>query len=317
VSIRIMSEVWKTKLPTSEKMVLLVIADHASDDGTEAWPSQRLIAEKASLTIRTVQRCINNLQAEGWLHMEKRAGGSVNCRDDRRPNKYTLHLGKLRGEIVSPRKQRGEIEAGDEAKSAPATRRNSRPMNHPKETPYETPQSEDSLRETVQAGVLGSLPEETKATQETPVFSSKTQETPPEQVFSEKTPKTGVSFEDFYEAYPRKTAKGAARKAWEKLSLEDQEKAVAGALRYAHDPNRDESFTAYPATWLNAERWEDEPLPPRKFTPEEMKARELLESRAKAEAEKLKAQKIDEENRRAQQQAVPMPDYLKDLLRRV
>lgn len=278
MSIRIMSEVWKTKLPTSEKMVLLVIADHASDDGTEAWPSQRLIAEKASLTIRTVQRCINNLQAEGWLHMEKRAGGSINCRDDRRPNKYTIHLGKIRGEIVSPRKPRGEIESIDEAKSAPATGRNLRPMNHPKEPPLETPQNADS---------------------------------------SSDQEKISVAFEDFYKAYPRKTAKGAARKAWEKLSLEDREKAVAGALRYARDPNRDESFTAYPATWLNAERWFDEPLPPRKFTPEEMKAKELLEARAKAEAERLRSQKLDEERRRAEAQAVPMPDYLKDLLRRV
>lgn len=268
MSIRIMSEIWKTRLPTSEKMVLLVIADHASDDGTEAWPSQRLIAEKASLTIRTVQRCINNLQAEGWLHMDKRAGGSINCRDDRRPNKYTIHLGKLRGEIVSPRKKRGEIEAIDEAKLTPATGRNTRPMNHPKETPVETPTSE-------------------------------------------------ISFEDFYKVYPRKTAKGAAKKAWDKLAPEDHQKALEGALRYANDPNRDESFTAYPATWLNAERWLDEPLPPRKFTQEEIKARELLEARAKAEVERLRSQKIDEENRRAQQQAVPMPDYLKDLLRRV
>jgi hypothetical protein len=263
-----MSEIWKTRLPTSEKMVLLVIADHASDDGTEAWPSQRLIAEKASLTIRTVQRCINNLQAEGWLHMDKRAGGSINCRDDRRPNKYTIHLGKLRGETMSPRKQRGEIEGADEATLAPTTRRHTRPMNHPKETLLEPPLD---------------VP----------------------------------SFEDFYKAYPRKTAKGAAQKAWDKLPLEDRQKAVEGALRYSNDPNRDESFTAYPATWLNAQRWLDEPLPPRKFTQEEIKARELLESRAKAEAERLRAQKIDEENRRAQEQAVPMPDYLKDLLRRV
>jgi hypothetical protein len=263
-----MSEIWKTKLPTSEKMVLLVIADHASDDGTEAWPSQRLIAEKASLTIRTVQRCVNNLQAQGWLHLEKRAGGSLNCRDDRRPNKYTIHLGKLRGDTMSQRKGRGDIEGGNEATLAPATGRLSRPMNHPKETPLEPPTD-------------------------------------------------SPSFEDFYKAYPRKTAKGAAKKAWDKLPQEDRQKAVEGALRYANDPNRDESFTAYPATWLNAERWLDEPLPPRKFTQEEIKARELLESRAKSEAERLRSQKIDEENRRAQEQAVPMPDYLKDLLRRV
>ena len=65
MSIRLMSEVWRTDLPTVEKMVLLVIADHASDDGTEAWPSQATIAKKASISIRTVQRAVNSLVV--WL----------------------------------------------------------------------------------------------------------------------------------------------------------------------------------------------------------------------------------------------------------
>jgi DNA-binding transcriptional regulator YhcF (GntR family) len=264
MSIRLMSEVWKTKLPTSEKMVLLVIADHASDDGTESWPSQRLIAEKASLTIRTVQRCINNLASAGWLHMEKRAGGSANCRDDRRPNKYTIHVGKLRGDNMTRRKVRDVIDDIDEASFETVTRRHERPLNHPIETPIESP-----------------------------------------------------SFDEFYNIYPRKTAKGAAKKAWDKLSPEDRVRAVDGAQRYANDPNRDDSFTAYPATWLNAERWLDDPLPPRKFTPEEIKAREILQAKAKADLERERARKIDEEDRRAREQAVPMPDYLKDLLKRV
>lgn len=264
MSIRLMSEVWKAKLPTSEKMVLLIIADHASDDGTESWPSQRLIAEKASLTIRTVQRCINNLAAAGWLHMEKRAGGSINCRDDRRPNKYTIHVGKLRADTMTRRKDRDVISDEDEASFATATRRHERPLNHPVEPPIETP-----------------------------------------------------TFDEFYRSYPRKTAKGAARKAWDRLSPGDRQKAVEGALRYANDPNRNDSFTAYPATWLNAERWLDDPLPLRKFTPEEIKARELLQARAKTEIEREQQRKLDEENRRAKEASVPMPEYLKDLLKRV
>ena len=265
MSIRIMSEIWKTRLPTSEKMVLLVIADHASDDGTEAWPSQRLIAEKASLTIRTVQRCINNLQAEGWLHMDKRAGGSINCRDDRRPNKYTIHLGKLRGEIVSPRKKRGEIEAMDEAKLTPATGRNPRPMNHTKETPMETPSE----------------------------------------------------FEIFWKIYPRKTAKGAARKAWDKLTEENKKVAIAGAERFAKDPNREDLWTPYPATWLNAEQWEDEPLPPLKLSPEAIREAEKVRAREKAQREREAAESLAKLEEAAREKAVPMPDYLKDLLRRV
>ena len=65
MSIRLMSEVWLTKLPLTEKMVLLVIADHASDDDTEAWPSQATIAKKASISVRTVQRSVNSLVEQG------------------------------------------------------------------------------------------------------------------------------------------------------------------------------------------------------------------------------------------------------------
>ena len=131
MSIRVMSEVWRTKLPTSEKMVLLVIADHASDEGDNAWPSQRTIAERSSCTIRTVQRCVNNLVRDGYLRMEKGAGGSATCRDDRRPHRYTINLEKLRGGNLSLRKEsRGDLEDADGTPFAPETGRLSRPMNH-------------------------------------------------------------------------------------------------------------------------------------------------------------------------------------------
>jgi hypothetical protein len=35
------------------------------------------------------------------------------------------------------------------------------------------------------------------------------------------------------------------------------------AYAYAHDPNRDPQFTKLPATWLNQECWNDDPLPAR------------------------------------------------------
>lgn len=73
------------------------------------------------------------------------------------------------------------------------------------------------------------------------------------------------SFEQFWTAYPRKTAKGAARKAWPAAvkAAESPEQIIAGAARYAADPNRDDRYTAHASTWLRAERWGDEPEPPR------------------------------------------------------
>jgi DNA-binding transcriptional regulator YhcF (GntR family) len=129
MSIRVMTEVWKTNLPTTEKMVLLVIADHASDDGTNAYPSQKTIANKASISIRTVQRCVNNLVASKYLQMDKHAGGSARCRDDRRPHLYTINLDRLRVDSVTTR-TRGDIEDIDGATITPITGRQSRPKNH-------------------------------------------------------------------------------------------------------------------------------------------------------------------------------------------
>jgi DNA-binding transcriptional regulator YhcF (GntR family) len=131
MSIRLMSEVWRTNLPTVEKMVLLIIADHASDDGTEAWPSQATIAAKASISVRTVQRAVNSLVEAKYLWMAKGQGGSVNCREDRRPHKYTINIKRLRGDILSSRDERVDFDDSNGATMAPSTGRQSRPMNHP------------------------------------------------------------------------------------------------------------------------------------------------------------------------------------------
>jgi hypothetical protein len=259
-----MSEVWRTDLATIEKMVLLVIADHASDDGTEAWPSQATIAAKASVSIRTVQRAVNSLVENGYLWMQKGAGGSATCREDRRPHKYTINIKRLRGDNETTREERGDIESDNGATLATPTGRLSRPMNHPNKPSNETPE-----------------------------------------------------FNLFWKYYPLKVGKAAALKAWSKaIKVEAADEILAGAIRYADDPNRHPSFTAHAASWLNAQRWGDDPLPPRILTPDEKREREVAESRAKSERERLETLRWQEERREVEAKAVPVPDYVKDLLRK-
>ncbi len=264
MSIRLMSECWRADLPTVEKMVLLIIADHASDDGTEAWPSQATMAAKASISIRTVQRAVNSLVAGGYLWMEKGAGGSVNCREDRRPHRYTINIKKLRGDTESTREERGDNQDSNGATLATPTGRQSRPMNHPIKPSNETPE-----------------------------------------------------FNLFWDQYPIKVGKAAAKKAWEKaIKVEAPDVIIHGAIRYANDPNRHPSFTAHASTWLNANRWSDSPLPPRVFTPDEKKARELEESKAKTEKERLEYLKWQQEMREARERAVPVPAEILELLKK-
>jgi len=73
MSIRIMTAVWDIQLPDSEKIVLLALADNASDEGL-CWPSIATICRKTCKSERTVQGCIGRLVAAGHLSRDEVAG---------------------------------------------------------------------------------------------------------------------------------------------------------------------------------------------------------------------------------------------------
>jgi hypothetical protein len=75
-------------------------------------------------------------------------------------------------------------------------------------------------------------------------------------------------FESFWSHYPKKVDKGAAIRAFRKaLKTYPASEVIEGAKRYAEDPNLPEKqFIKNPATWLNAESWNNGPLPARKKT---------------------------------------------------
>ena len=85
-----------------------------------------------------------------------------------------------------------------------------------------------------------------------------------EELEEPKKSKKADRFDEFWSVYPRRAAKTAARKAWIKaISSTSAQVIIDGAERYRDDPNRDDQFTAHPASWLNAGRWDDDPLPER------------------------------------------------------
>jgi hypothetical protein len=76
-------------------------------------------------------------------------------------------------------------------------------------------------------------------------------------------------FDEFWQAYPRAVAKGAAKKAWAKATRDaDPDDIIDGARRYAAErAGQDDRYTAHASTWLNAERWLDDPTPRHKPQP--------------------------------------------------
>lgn len=71
-------------------------------------------------------------------------------------------------------------------------------------------------------------------------------------------------FEEFWATYPQRRDRRKAEKAFRAaLKRADADTIIAGAHRYATDPNRVDEYTKYAEGWLNGDCWLDEPLPPR------------------------------------------------------
>jgi hypothetical protein len=106
------------------------------------------------------------------------------------------------------------------------------------------------------------------------------------------------AFEIFWATYPRKAGKGAALRAFRKacMALGGPEAILEGASRYRNDPNRVEAYTAHPTTWLNACRWDDDPLPERILSAAERKAAEdaAYQERKKRDEEFREKERIRE-----------------------
>ena len=78
------------------------------------------------------------------------------------------------------------------------------------------------------------------------------------------------AFEQFYQAYPRKKSKDAARRRWDKLNVTPALFAeIMQGLENAKKQKvwRDIQFIPYPATWLNSGGWKDEPDTPQQPQP--------------------------------------------------
>ena len=66
-----------------------------------------------------------------------------------------------------------------------------------------------------------------------------------------------MEFSQFWRAYPRKTSKPAAKRAYGAARKKvDHETILSGAKAYAGQrAGQDQKFTKQPATWLNNECW--------------------------------------------------------------
>jgi DNA-binding transcriptional ArsR family regulator len=263
MSVTLMGKVWRTDLPTPEKMVLLVIADHANDDGTNAWPGIATIARKTSISERSVQRHLKTLEDANLITIIKQGGGNKHTRNDRRPNRYDVNLKALKTITWADPDDDHGVTNETSAKSHGVTNERNgvtdetsrgdkqsvtgcQPEHHgvTPVAPYpslEPPYVEPSLEPSRENTQVADMTQESLAV-----------------VVAEIVPDD--DFATFWAMYPIKKSKQDTERAWSKLKRADR-LAALNALP-AHVEHWDQERTAakyipHGSRWLNARRWED------------------------------------------------------------
>jgi hypothetical protein len=115
-----------------------------------------------------------------------------------------------------------------------------------------------------------------------------------------------AAFEDFWNTYPRKVEKLDAKKAFAKAFAQHGPVILDGVQRLAADPNLPpKQFIPYPASWLRAGGWTNEPYPERELTAEEKAERER-EARERRRARELEEQRRVREERERQEREIAL-----------
>lgn len=218
-------------LPPLRRLVLLTMANYADQDGDNVFPSLSTLVEDTGLSKNAIRGHIRAMQESGLiLEADPSIARAKIKRADRIPNVYRLAMtrpsrtfedGLVRGAATEPR-----TGSGVQMTTLRGSTAEPEPVKEPKELSKDNSNARARTREAAPAG--------------------------PE-----------AEFEKFYQAYPRHENKGRARRAYKAARRKvSQEVLLAGVERYTARMRREGKeprFIAAPATWLNGERWDDEP----------------------------------------------------------
>ena len=76
MAISLMTLAWKASFPSGKKLILLALCDNANDQG-ECYPSISMLAEKCSMSERSVFNHIADLEKDGAISRNSRVGRST------------------------------------------------------------------------------------------------------------------------------------------------------------------------------------------------------------------------------------------------
>jgi hypothetical protein len=70
-----------------------------------------------------------------------------------------------------------------------------------------------------------------------------------------------AAFDLFWERWPRRQAKGAARRAWARIPIAEYPAIMSGLEKFLTCEQWSRGVIPHPASWLNDKRWTDEDIP--------------------------------------------------------
>lgn len=264
------------ELGTSERMVLMVIAENARDATRESWALTRDdLCRRSGLKPDALRKAFQRLAAAG---LEVR----VPLKFGKQGQPVYAHEGRQSTYRVPHFKRREQIpttEAGTDSHHSGEAGTDSHYSGADPHPP--SSEAESASRE---AGTQSHLWNQEVGTdsQEVGTRSRPTPHNPSSSSPTEKNSKGGAggkrrtanddehpSFDAWYTAYPVHKARGAAAKAYSKaLEKTDEATLFAAAKRYRDDPQVRRGYGKHPATWLNQHCWLDEPTPADATPPE-------------------------------------------------
>lgn len=240
MSIKLMSWAWELDISHTEKLVLICLTDFASDEGV-CFPSIKTIARKCSLTERGVFKVVARLESLGFVERQQRDGRSSVF-----IVKTTEHKDAITHERHSPT---------PEPCSPPPEPYSPITITYPSNNNNNNPPYNPPLKGSDSRSPNGSLEFLQKEKEDSSLKTEKDGNR------KERKLLTDENFNSFWEAYPRKVAKIAARKAFEKaVKVERPEAIIEAARAFARQAKEDgtvEKYIPYPATWINQGRFLD------------------------------------------------------------
>lgn len=250
------------RMTATERLVLACMAEATDEHGRGCFLSQSTIADRLYSNLRTVQRAVKALSDRELIRQGNLARLShipVHCR----PAIWDLNLSIVRSESEGRSAKRESLRESPSVQAGSIAAQTIPPGDTPPPVICHPP-----VIDPTPPGISSDTPRQFVPAPPVPVSYKPPYEPPVEPPLEPSSPIRSDlerGFEEFWDAYPRKQGKGKAKEAFVKAAAKaGVEALIAGAVRYAGDPNLpEETYRPYPATWLNQERWDDAPQPTR------------------------------------------------------